>query len=128
MVSLAVISLLMACASASNSTVYVIRHGEKVSSKGCLSKQGEERANAIVGIFNNKPSSEHDTFSIPKAIFANNYDSKEECERCAQTVAPISKALGISVDHSHGCKFRQNSSKSCMLPVMYACMLPNYSA
>ena len=83
-----------------NGTLYIIRHGEKVSSKGCLSSQGKARAKALVGIY-----SQGGRFRSPLALFAHNYDEKSECERCTQTVAPLSQHLGLKIDdkcvHAH---------------------------
>ena len=62
------------------STIYLIRHGEKVSSDGCLSKKGKERADHLVKIFDGSK------FSTPNALFAYYYDKKSECERCLETV------------------------------------------
>ena len=64
----------------SEDTIYLIRHGEKVSGEGCLSKQGEERAAHLVNIFDGSK------FSTPNALFAFDYDKKGDCERCLQTV------------------------------------------
>ena len=80
-----------------NSTVYVIRHGEKKWSMGCLSETGQARADALPRIFND------DAFRIPSHLFANKYDNPIGCERCLQTLTPISKHLGdLAIDHSHG--------------------------
>merc|ERR1719157_87336 len=73
-----------------NSTVYIIRHGEKTWGGGCLNIQGQERANNIPNVFNGKASSSHQTFETPTALFANNYDAQPECERCWLTVSSIS--------------------------------------
>jgi len=58
-------------AARNHSTVYVIRHGEKTWSGGCLSPPGQERANVLQDIFNGKESSEHATFATPTAVFAD---------------------------------------------------------
>ena len=87
---------------AGGGTIYIIRHGEKKWALGCLSVKGEERAKALVDIFNGKPSATHDTFQPPRAIFANFYDDPIDCERCKQTVTPISEALGIPINFTYG--------------------------
>merc|ERR1711972_1017293 len=51
---------------------------------------------------NGKPSQQHPTFQPPKYIFANWYHDPIDCERCNQTVTPISQALGLNIDLTHG--------------------------
>merc|ERR1712097_116557 len=80
---------------ASDGTVYIIRHGEK-NWRGCLSSEGQARAKNIVNVFNGTD------FGVPKYIFANWYDIPFHCERCKQTVTPISQALAINIDMTHG--------------------------
>merc|ERR1719198_1017433 len=84
------------CADA-DSTVYIIRHGEKTWGGGCLNIQGQERANDLPNIFNGKGN-----FSAPAALFANKYNGPPQCERCWLTVQPIAQALRLDVDFSHG--------------------------
>ena len=55
---------------ASNSTVYIIRHGEKTWGAGCLNIQGQERAESLHLTFG--PGGR---FATPTAIFANKYRS-----------------------------------------------------
>eukprot|EP00931_Biecheleriopsis_adriatica_P060021 TRINITY_DN36018_c0_g1_i2.p1 TRINITY_DN36018_c0_g1~~TRINITY_DN36018_c0_g1_i2.p1 ORF type:complete len:190 (-),score=47.46 TRINITY_DN36018_c0_g1_i2:214-783(-) len=83
-------------------TVYIIRHGEKTWFFGCLSAEGEARAKNLVHVFNGKPSTLHETFAAPKNIFAHWYRDGIDCERCNQTVKPISEAMHLTVDVSHG--------------------------
>lgn len=45
-------------------TLYIIRHGEKNWLAGCLSDQGQARANALPEIFNGKNSAKHETFKV----------------------------------------------------------------
>ena len=78
-----------------NSYIYIIRHGEKKWLLGCLSKAGEERAEALKSIFQNK-------FSLPNHIFANFYDDHIDCERCIETVIPIAKELHLTVNSTYG--------------------------
>lgn len=85
-----------------NSTVYIIRHGEKTWALGCLNGQGKARAANLVSVFNGKPSPKHPTFQVPKYIFANWYHDPIDCERCNQTVTPTASALGLTIDLTHG--------------------------
>eukprot|EP00927_Polykrikos_kofoidii_P002012 TRINITY_DN10769_c2_g1_i1.p1 TRINITY_DN10769_c2_g1~~TRINITY_DN10769_c2_g1_i1.p1 ORF type:complete len:233 (-),score=37.48 TRINITY_DN10769_c2_g1_i1:112-759(-) len=85
-----------------HSTVYIIRGGEKKGVLGCLSSQGQARAQNLVDVFSGKPSVKHDTFLAPKSIFANYYHDSMQCERCNQTVTPLSEALGVPIDMTHG--------------------------
>jgi len=85
-----------------NSTVYIIRHGEKTWGGGCLNIQGQERANNIPNVFNGKASTSHPTFQTPTAIFANKYYSQPQCERCWLTVQTISQVLKVPVTFDFG--------------------------
>ena len=95
-------SMLVGCVSATMSTVYIIRHGEKTWALGCLNDVGKQRAAALPTLFNGKPSPSHNTFLTPQALFANQYDDPIDCERCKQTLEPISSYLGRSIDFNHG--------------------------
>jgi hypothetical protein len=97
-----VVALLNFVLAFGDSTVYIIRHGEKKTPIGCLNGAGEARAAALVDIFNGESSPEHETFTTPKAIFANNYDDHIDCERCTQTVTPIATALALPLNNSYG--------------------------
>ncbi len=77
------------------STIYIIRHGEKKWLLGCLSKEGEARANALESIFQQR-------FKLPNRVFANFYDDHVDCERCIETVTPIANKLGLPVNSSFG--------------------------
>eukprot|EP00930_Biecheleria_cincta_P102741 TRINITY_DN94562_c0_g1_i1.p1 TRINITY_DN94562_c0_g1~~TRINITY_DN94562_c0_g1_i1.p1 ORF type:complete len:216 (-),score=39.94 TRINITY_DN94562_c0_g1_i1:282-884(-) len=83
-------------------TIYIIRHGEKKWVFGCLSAAGQARAENLVSVFDGKPSEQHDTFAKPRSIFAHWYRDPIDCERCNQTVTPISMALNVPIDLSHG--------------------------
>ena len=92
-------------AAAPHSTVYIIRHGEKTWSGGCLNPPGQERANILASqIFNGKPSSKHATFQVPTKIFADQYLDGTDCERCWLTVEPISQTLQLPTEFDHGHK------------------------
>lgn len=88
-----------------HSIVYIIRHGEKTWSGGCLNPPGQERANILKElIFNGKSSSKHATFKVPTKIFADQYFDGTDCERCWLTVEPISQALQLPTEFDHGHK------------------------
>ena len=73
-------------------TVYMIRHGEK-DSEGCESSKGMERANALHDIFKSN-------FQLPDFIYAYHYT--HDCQRTTQTITPLAKSLGLTVDTHHG--------------------------
>ena len=87
---------------ANSSTVYIIRHGEKTWTLGCLDARGEARARSLAGVFNGAPSRTHETFFTPRALFANHYDDGVDCERCKQTLMPISAALNETIIFKFG--------------------------
>ena len=89
-------------AAASSSVVYIIRHGEKTWSLGCLNSQGEARAASLPSTFDGKSSPTHATFQTPTALFANRYDDPVDCERCKQTLTPISQALNLTLNFTFG--------------------------
>ena len=77
-------------------TVYVIRHGEKVSTLGDLNGKGKRRAEHIANIFDGQ------TFQIPKAIFASHYSGQPQ--RTLHTVQPLGQKLGLQINndiHNH---------------------------
>jgi hypothetical protein len=80
-------------ATSSSSIVYLIRHGEK-DSEGCESPVGLKRADNMYNVFESR-------FSLPAYVFAYKYQ-QGVCQRCNQTVQPIAKKLGVSVDLDHG--------------------------
>ena len=86
----------------STSTVYIIRHGEKTWTLGCLNEQGKARANSLPATFSGAPSPTHPTFLKPEKLFANHYDDPIDCERCKQTLQPISTALSLPIVFSYG--------------------------
>ena len=85
-----------------DSTIYIIRHGEKTWAAGCLNDRGEARAASLPNVFNGKPSATHDTFAAPQALFANQYTDPLDCQRCQQTLAPISNATGLPIIFDYG--------------------------
>ena len=88
--------LLSIAASAANSTVYIIRHGEKTFGSGCLDIQGQERANNMHNVFDGN------AFKVPAAIFANKYYDQANCERCWLTVQSIAQTLRLPVHFDNG--------------------------
>jgi|EP00966_Prymnesium_polylepis_P080076 hypothetical protein len=84
------------------STIYIIRHGEKTSRNGCLNDRGKARANSLLSTFSGKPSPGHRTFLQPTSLFANHYDDIIDCERCRQTLQPISTALSLPIVFAYG--------------------------
>jgi len=64
----------------------------------CWSDVGQERAASLYDTFSAR-------FLLPNALFANYYDDFIDCERCLQTVTPISQRLGVPIDHKHGYNF-----------------------
>jgi len=91
-----VISFLPVVLSIGENTVYIIRHGEKKWTLGCLNDQGQARAQNLITVFNGE------TFGTPKAIFAHWYHDPVDCERCQQTVAPLVDSTGVTPDFTHG--------------------------
>ena len=80
---------------ASNSTVYIIRHGEKTWGAGCLNIQGQERAESLQLTFGPVPPTR-------RRIFANKYQSPPNCERCWLTVHSLAQNLSVPIDFDHG--------------------------
>ena len=87
---------LLGTAAAANSTVLVIRHGEKTFGGGCLSIQGQERANNMHNVFDGK------TLEKPAAIFANKYFDQTNCERCWLTIQSIAQSYDLPVHFDNG--------------------------
>ena len=83
---------------ATTETIYIIRHGEKTNPIGCLSSQGKARADALPGIFDDSTGK----FGTPRSLFATYYDDGINCERCTETLTPISKQLNVSVNSQYG--------------------------
>lgn len=93
---LLIANVLVAGVAAANSTVYIIRHGEKTWPGGCLDIQGQERANNMHNVFNGG------AFKSPAALFANKYYNQRDCERCWLTIQSISQSLSIPIQFDHG--------------------------
>jgi len=81
----------------SHKTIYINRHGEKKWSLGCLNDQGQARAEFIASdVYNG------DNFLAPDAIFACQYDDPIDCERCKETVTPLSEKTGLPIVFDYG--------------------------
>jgi len=95
--------------------VYIIRHGEKIKDPhnatdylyACLSDKGYSRADHLVTTFLHSSQN----LIIPNALFSFNYDNHLDCldpihhiYRTEATLLPLSEALGISIDNTHGSK------------------------
>ena len=78
-------------ASGISGTIYVIRHGEKVSTMGDLNDKGKRRAEYIADIFDGQ------TFQTPKAIFASHYSGQPQ--RTLHTVQPLGTKLGLNINN-----------------------------
>jgi hypothetical protein len=76
--------------------ILIIRHAEKPDTSGDkgLSPQGEERAQALVGFFQQSP--EVTQYGLPVAIFAMS-DAGGRTQRPIQTVTPLSEAIGVPI-------------------------------
>ncbi|GMH55527.1 hypothetical protein TrRE_jg10234 [Triparma retinervis] len=78
-------------------TIYINRHGEKKWSLGCLNDQGQARAAYIAtNVYNGE------NFLAPDAIFACQYDDPIDCERCKETVTPLSEKTGLPIVFDYG--------------------------
>ncbi|GMH88321.1 hypothetical protein TL16_g11124 [Triparma laevis f. inornata] len=78
-------------------TIYINRHGEKKWSLGCLNDQGQARAsNLATDVYNG------DNFQLPQAIYACQYDDPIDCERCKETVTPLSEATSLPIVFDYG--------------------------
>lgn len=64
--------------------VYLIRHGEKESPTGCLSAEGQARAETLPDRFDGN------ICERPDVLFAHNYTS-EYCQRCVQFLEPLAR-------------------------------------
>lgn len=110
--------VIAASTSVTPSTVYIIRHGEKIGSNGCLSKTGEARAASLPAVFDGQPSPSHPTFSVPFALFAHAYDSSIDCERCRQTLTPISNWLHLPINSRFGSKAKLGGNEAAAVAIV----------
>ncbi|MEM7436877.1 MAG: hypothetical protein AAF436_17115 [Myxococcota bacterium] len=85
-------------------TVFIIRHGEKQSTFGCLDKKGWRRAFGLIDVFaGDAPLANDPPFPSPEAIFANRYTNPLDCQRCFQTARPLAFSLpGVFIDKRYG--------------------------
>jgi hypothetical protein len=88
--------------------VIIIRHAEKPPTGPDLDAQGYQRANALVGFFLSNPAMLQ--FGTPAAIYAaapnlnapaNPMDVEAKSLRSIETVTPLAKRLGLSINESY---------------------------
>ncbi len=94
-------ALLSVCAAAPRAwaapaQVIIIRHGEKPDSGPDLDERGYQRAQALVGYFQNNPAVTQ--FGPPAAIYAMDPKREGGSMRAIETVQPLAQALGLSVN------------------------------
>lgn len=98
--------------------VMIIRHGEKPGEKktgdlpgideagapddSSLTEVGWQRARALVNVFDPNGAQLRPGLARPAAIFAAGANEDGEGQRTRETVAPLSKKLGVQVDSSFG--------------------------
>jgi hypothetical protein len=76
--------------------VIIIRHGEKPETGSDLSPRGYQRAQALVGFFQNNPAvTQH---GPPAAIYAEKPKPDGSQVRPLETVQPLAASLGLQVD------------------------------
>lgn len=80
---------------AAPSEVILIRHAEKPKTGNCLSKQGFQRAAALVPFFTLPPA--NSGFMTPVAIYAQCSSKNHQSTRPVQTVSPLATTLGIEL-------------------------------
>lgn len=76
-------------------TIYVIRHGEKITSGDHLNKTGWARAEYVAELWGGGPGSR---YASPRAIFANFF--KDEYNS-VELAAPLALKLGLTVNSSY---------------------------
>ena len=86
-------------ARAAPAQVIIIRHGEKPSAGNELSPQGFQRAEALVGFFEHNPAVTQ--YGAPVAIYAMDPKDVDGSLRPIETVTPLAKALGLTIDHDY---------------------------
>ena len=94
--SLAVASLLASAAFAAPAQVIIIRHAEKPDTGPDLNDRGYQRADALVGFFENDPAATR--YGTPAAIYAMAPKGDGGSLRAIETVTPLAKNLGLKVD------------------------------
>lgn len=85
-----------ASAQAGPAQVIIIRHGEKPQSGSDLSPRGYERAQALVGFFQNNPAVTQ--YGAPAAIYAEKPKPDGSQVRPLETVQPLAESLGLQVN------------------------------
>lgn len=104
---LGVISLAwQAWAGAVPAEVLLIRHGEKPPKGNNLNVRGMQRAQALVPLFANMPFYSSNTggttavYGVPVAIYARGQKKATSSARPIETVTPLAKQLGVSINHA----------------------------
>jgi hypothetical protein len=114
----AALSLAGSAALAAPAQVLIIRHGEKSDSGSGLSDSGQERAQALVGYFQNNPAVTR--FGTPAAIYAMSPTNDDEAGlRPMLTVTPLANALGITVNDQYAREDVQTLSQSILSNAAY---------
>ena len=95
--TLLTLTTLLTSATAITKTIHINRHGEKTWAAGCLDDQGNARANYIsTDVYNGQ------VFDLPDVIYACRYKDPIDCERCKETVTPLSEVTGIPIIFDYG--------------------------
>jgi len=81
-----------------NSTILIVRHGEKPPSGPGLSLEGLERAAAYVPYFESFKTAGGESLNVAHIFAAK---STKESERPVLTVTPLAKALGLTIHHDY---------------------------
>lgn len=76
--------------------VILIRHAEKQLEGNQLSEKGYKRAEALAGFFQAEPAVTG--YGTPVAIYASAPKNEDSSIRSIQTVTPLARALGITVN------------------------------
>ena len=84
---------------AAPSQVIIIRHGEKPDTGNELNERGWQRANALVGFFQQNSSvTQH---GAPAAIYAMAPKGASGSLRPIQTVTPLAQSLGLTINSNY---------------------------
>jgi len=77
--------------------IMIIRHGEKLNDQLTnLSEKGQARADCLADAFGSKGP-----FATPQKIFAQNPNEKKQSTRPRDTLLPLARSLGLSIDLSY---------------------------
>ncbi len=92
----ALVLALASSAFAAPAQIIVIRHGEKPDTGNDLDPQGQQRAQALVGFFENTPAVTQ--YGTPEAIYAMAPSDDDGSLRPIQTVTPLAQNLGKTLN------------------------------